>query len=96
MAFAWEPKGHRFASIHGEASRTNISFYSMRTATNTGRVSKLTTVKGKNANALYWSPSGRFILLDGLKHLNGQLDIYNVDELETMATGEHLMATKIE
>ncbi|KAI3936147.1 hypothetical protein MKX01_021427 [Papaver californicum] len=96
MAFAWEPKGHRFAVIHGEASRTDISFYSMRAATNTGRVSKLTTFKGKNANALYWSPSGRFILLAGLRHLNGQLEFYNVDELETMTTGEHFMATEIE
>ncbi|KAI3905116.1 hypothetical protein MKX01_017362 [Papaver californicum] len=96
MAFAWEPKGHRFAVIHGEASRADISFYSMRTATNIGRVSKLTTLKGKSANALCWSPSGRFILLAGLKHLNGQLEFYNVDELETMATGEHFMATEIE
>ncbi|MCL7043386.1 hypothetical protein MKW94_015473 [Papaver nudicaule] len=92
IAFAWEPKGHRFAVIHGQAaSRTDISFYSMRT----GRVSKLTTLKGKNANALYWSPTGRFILLAGLRHLNGQLEFYNVDELETMSTGEHFNATEI-
>ncbi|KAI3890991.1 hypothetical protein MKW98_007296 [Papaver atlanticum] len=63
MDFAWEPKGLRFAVIHEESSRTNISFYSMRTATNIGRVSKFTTLKEKNAYALYWSPSGRFILL---------------------------------
>ncbi len=30
MAFAWEPKGHRFAVVHGEGSRPSISFYSMR------------------------------------------------------------------
>ncbi|XP_010245655.1 PREDICTED: eukaryotic translation initiation factor 3 subunit B-like [Nelumbo nucifera] len=96
VAFAWEPKGHRFAVIHGDSPKPDISFYSMRTANNTGRVSKLITLKGKQANALYWSPAGRFIILAGLKSFNGQLEFYNVDDLETMATGEHFMATDIE
>ncbi|KAK9090559.1 hypothetical protein Sjap_023736 [Stephania japonica] len=96
IAFAWEPKGHRFAVIHGDSPRPDISFYSMRTAQHTGRGSKLTTLKGKQANALFWSPAGRFILLAGLKGFNGQLEFYDVDELRTMATGEHFMATNIE
>ncbi|KAH0451085.1 hypothetical protein IEQ34_021777 [Dendrobium chrysotoxum] len=96
VAFAWEPKGHRFAIIHGDGPRPDISFYSMRTAQNVGRVSKLATLKSKQANALYWSPAGRFVVLAGLKGFNGQLEFYNVDELETMATGEHFMATYIE
>jgi translation initiation factor 3 subunit B len=96
IAFAWEPKGHRFAVIHGDSPRPDVSFYSMRSAHNTGRVSKLTTLKGKQANALFWSPSGRYIILAGLKGFNGQLEFYNVDELETMATAEHFMATDIE
>ncbi|WOH14507.1 hypothetical protein DCAR_0934026 [Daucus carota subsp. sativus] len=96
IAFAWEPKGHRFAVIHGDNPRPDISFYSMRSGTNTGRVSKLTTLKGKQANALFWSPGGRFIILAGLKGFNGQLEFYNVDDLETMATAEHFMATDIE
>ncbi|KAG0447216.1 hypothetical protein HPP92_028477 [Vanilla planifolia] len=65
VAFAWEPKGHRFAVIHGDNPRPDISFYSMRTAQNTGRVSKLTTIKSKQANALYWSPAGGFFSLQG-------------------------------
>ncbi|XP_074373122.1 eukaryotic translation initiation factor 3 subunit B-like [Apium graveolens] len=96
IAFAWEPKGHRFAVIHGDNPRPDISFYSMKSGTNTGRVSKLTTLKGKQANTLFWSPGGRFILLAGLKGFNGQLEFYNVDDLETMATAEHFMATDIE
>jgi len=95
IAFAWEPKGHRFAIIHGDGPRPDVSFYTMRTANNTNRVSKLTTLKAKQANALYWSPAGRFIVLAGLKGFNGQLEFYNVDELETMETGEHFMATDI-
>ncbi|KAF6171307.1 hypothetical protein GIB67_036975 [Kingdonia uniflora] len=96
IAFAWEPKGHRFAVIHGDSPKADISFYSMKTANHTGRVSKLITLKGKQANALFWSPAGRYIILAGLKGLNGQLEFFNVDELETMANGEHFMATDIE
>ncbi|OVA00273.1 RNA recognition motif domain [Macleaya cordata] len=98
IAFSWEPKCHRFAVIHGDGDspRPDISFYSMGAAHNMGRVSKLATLKGKQANALYWSPFGRFIILAGLKGFNGQLEFYNVDNLETMATGEHFMATDIE
>ncbi|KAF8780943.1 hypothetical protein HU200_000908 [Digitaria exilis] len=93
IAFAWEPNGHRFAVIHGDDHRPDISFYSMQTANNPCRVSKLITLKSKEANALYWCPSGRFILLAGLKGFNGKLEFYNVDALETMSTTDHLMAT---
>ena len=30
MAFAWEPIGHRFAFIHGESPRINVSFYHIK------------------------------------------------------------------
>ncbi|XP_074274818.1 eukaryotic translation initiation factor 3 subunit B-like isoform X2 [Silene latifolia] len=94
--FAWEPKGHRFAVIHGDNPRHDISFYSMKTTHHTSRVSKLTTLKAKQANALYWSPCGRYIILAGLKGFNGQLEFFNVDELETMGMAEHFMCTDIE
>ncbi|KAI7751847.1 hypothetical protein M8C21_011255 [Ambrosia artemisiifolia] len=92
ISFAWEPKGHRFAVIHGDNPRPDVSFYSVKG----GKVSKLTTLKQKQANALFWSPGGRFIILAGLKGFNGQLEFYNVDELVTIATAEHFMATNVE
>lgn len=91
-----EPKGHRSAVIHGDNPKLDISIYSMWTAQHTGRVSKLTTPKGKQTNALFWSPADRFIVLAGLKGLIGLLELYNVDELGTMATTDHFMATDIE
>ncbi|KAJ8751673.1 hypothetical protein K2173_025835 [Erythroxylum novogranatense] len=81
VAFPWEPKGQRFAIIHGDSPRSDVSFYSMKTAHNS-----------QQANALFWSPAGHFIVLTGLKGFNGQLEFYNVDELETMAMAEHFMA----
>ncbi|PWA92832.1 eukaryotic translation initiation factor [Artemisia annua] len=80
-----------FAVIHGDNPRPVVSFYSVKG----GKVSNLTTLKQKQANALFWSTSGRFIILAG-KGFNGQLEFYNVDEPETMATSEHFKATDIE
>ncbi|KAI5067602.1 hypothetical protein GOP47_0018130 [Adiantum capillus-veneris] len=96
VAFAWEPKGHRFAIIHGDGPKPDVTFYSMKSPNNVGRVTKLTTLKGKQANALFWSPIGRFIVLAGLKAYNGQLEFYNVDELESMASADHFMATDVD
>ncbi|GJP44939.1 hypothetical protein CLOM_g4337 [Closterium sp. NIES-68] len=99
--FAWEPKGHRFAVIHGDGPKPDVSIYTMKPAPTGGaggvmKVAKLTTLKGKQANTLYWSPMGRFLVLAGLKGFNGQFEFFNVDELETMGTGEHFMATDVE
>ena len=95
VVFAWEPTGSRFAIIHSAGFKHDISFYSMHSADDVNRVSKLTTIKGRQADALFWSPAGKFIVLAGLKGFNGQLEFYNVDDLETMATTEHPMATDV-
>lgn len=96
--FAWEPKGHRFAIVHGDGGpRPNVTFYSMRD--DKGRASSvrlLGTVAAKTCNAIYWSPAGKNIVLAGLKGMNGQLEFFNVDEMETMATAEHFMATDVD
>ncbi|CAI5470059.1 unnamed protein product [Closterium sp. Yama58-4] len=99
--FAWEPKGHRFAVIHGDGPKPDVSIYTMKPAGAGGaggvvKVAKLATLKGKQANTLCWSPMGRFLVLAGLKGFNGQFEFFNVDELETMGTGEHFMATDVE
>ncbi|KAI3955991.1 hypothetical protein MKW92_033480 [Papaver armeniacum] len=78
IAFAWEPKGNRFAVINGDSPRVNVSFYPMRTATKTGWVSNLTTLQGKNASIV--------------AGLNGQLEFYDVDELETMKIAKHFIS----
>ena len=37
-----------------------------------------------------------FWYFSGLKAYNGQFKFYNVDDLETMATAEHFMATDVD
>lgn len=95
VAFAWEPCGHRFCVIHGEGARPDVSFYTMR-ADGGSKLKHLATLKGKSANALFWSPQGRHLVLAGLKGLNGQLEFFSADEMETLATSEHFMCTDVD
>ena len=100
MAVAWEPRGHRFAALHGGADgRPSVSIYSMRdpkSGAATG-VHLLHHLPNKQASSLHWSPAGRFLLLAGLGggH-NGKLEWWDADEGAIMAAGEHFMATELE
>lgn len=96
VAFAWEPKGHRFAVIHGDAARPDVSIYTMRGGDGGSKLKHVTTLKARAANCLYWSPIGHHLLLAGLKGLNGQLEWWSADEGETLATAEHFCCTDIE
>ena len=60
------------------------------------KVKLIGTIKNKTANHLFWSPQGKMIVLAGLKTMNGQFEFFNVDEMETMASCEHFMATDVE
>ena len=54
------------------------------------------TLERKAVNCLYWSPKGQFIVLAGLKSHTGNVEFWNVNEMELMYAGEHFMATDIE
>jgi len=92
VAFSWEPKGNRLAVIHGEGPRPDISFYEVQAK----KVVCLGTLEKRQANHLFWSPQGQFIVLAGLKQFNGVLEFFNVADMETLATGEHFLCTDIE
>jgi len=92
-AFAWEPKGDRFAIIHGEnATRPDISFFSLAEK----QLKKLKTLEKRPANSLFWSPAGDFIILAGLRGLNGVMEFFSTNTMETVANEEHTMCTNIE
>lgn len=92
IAFSWEPKGNRLAVIHGEGPRPDVSFYQVQEK----KVVCLGTLEKRQANHLFWSPQGQFIILAGLKHFNGILEFFNVADMETVATGEHFLCTDVE
>ncbi|CAA7016173.1 unnamed protein product [Microthlaspi erraticum] len=95
LDFAWEPNGDRFAVIHGDQPKPDVSIYSMKTAENLGKVSKLITLEAKEADALFWSPRGMHIVLAGLKRFSGSLEFFSVDAMETLGTAIHLKATDV-
>lgn len=100
VAFAWEPKGTRFATVHGEgAQRLNVSFYDMnglKTSANTHEISLLYTLTDKPCSHLYWSPHGNNIVLAGLGEINGVLEFWDTDEKQSITVQEHFKCTHIE
>eukprot|EP00164_Ancoracysta_twista_P002855 GFYU01003799.1.p1 GENE.GFYU01003799.1~~GFYU01003799.1.p1 ORF type:complete len:687 (-),score=239.15 GFYU01003799.1:170-2230(-) len=94
-AFAWEPHGVRFAVIHGELPRPDISFFSMEKQS-TGKIKEVGKVEKKSVNCLFWSPKGNYIVMAGLKTLNGGLEFWDIGEFEQLAADEHFMATDVE
>eukprot|EP00698_Gefionella_okellyi_P017430 TRINITY_DN5092_c0_g1_i1.p1 TRINITY_DN5092_c0_g1~~TRINITY_DN5092_c0_g1_i1.p1 ORF type:complete len:690 (+),score=178.25 TRINITY_DN5092_c0_g1_i1:41-2071(+) len=92
-AFAWEPCGTRFAVVHGDAPRPDISFYDMSLAKQS-RLEPVVTLPKRATTSLFWSPKGHFCVLAGMQ--SGVLEFYNVDEQLTLGEGEHFMCTNVE
>jgi translation initiation factor 3 subunit B len=97
LAFAWEPKGIRYAMIHGEAgsARTDVSFYTMGSKYN-GRISLVKTLEKKACSTLWWSPAGNICLLANLKGTQGQLEWVDVNTCQTIGEAEHFMCSNID
>lgn len=94
QAFAWEPKGVRFAVIHRDTPGSgSVSFFSMEGKS--GTLKPLFTVEGKTCNQLHWSPQGNFIVLATLAAQAGALEFYNANDQELLGTGEHYMCTDL-
>lgn len=106
--FGWEPSGTRFGVLHvsespggggGNAAsgKPTFSIYDMAGSTKAGvsGVALAYSLPGQQANALFWSPSGRFVLLAGLKNMNGQLSFVDADAGDALSAGEHFMATDV-
>ncbi len=56
------------------------------------------TLDKRQANHLFWSPNGQFIVLAGLRSMSGVLDFVDTggDEVTVMQSAEHFMATDVE
>uniref|UniRef100_H3HC45 Eukaryotic translation initiation factor 3 subunit B n=1 Tax=Phytophthora ramorum TaxID=164328 RepID=H3HC45_PHYRM len=98
VAFAWEPKGTRFATVHGEGQqRLNVSFYDMDGGSKGAKeVTLLYTLADKACSHLYWSPLGNNIVLAGLGEINGQLEFWDANEQQSITVQEHFKCTHVE
>jgi len=92
-AFSWEPVGSKFAVIHGESQSLNVSFYELKAGHTPVLMKKY---ERKTANHIFWSPTGQFVVLAGLRSMNGILEFIDTSDFTTMGTGEHFMCTEVE
>ncbi|XP_030839766.1 eukaryotic translation initiation factor 3 subunit B [Strongylocentrotus purpuratus] len=95
MAFAWEPTGNKFAILLGESPRISASFYNIKPK---GKVELIKTIERKTANSLFWAPTGQFVVLAGLRSMNGVFEFIDTgnDTITVMNSTEHFMATDVE
>jgi len=94
LAFAWEPSGHRFAIIHADqlsSSRTSVSFYSMQGS----KMKLLKTLEKRQANSLFWAPTGRYIVIAGLRAMNHQIEFFDTEIMDTLSQVQHPQCTSI-
>lgn len=97
-AFAWEPRGDRFAIVHGEGGRPNVSIYTMDGDTGRGggrECALVRTLESRACNSLYWSPQGGHLLLTTLGETSGALEFHDVDH-GTSKHEEHYRMTHVE
>jgi len=86
VAFDWEPKGHRFAVVHGaRPSEHAVSFYTMG-GIRKGELKLIRKLAKKEVNGVYWSPRGHHAVLAGSDQpFNGKvLEFWDVDSLERL------------
>jgi translation initiation factor 3 subunit B len=89
--FQWESEGERFAILNVENSfKSFVSFYqntvTKASATTSNNFKMIKKLERKGFQAMKWSPKGRFIVL--ISKADGQIEFWNVNEMELMNTGE--------
>jgi len=92
-AFSWEPVGHKFGVIHGDAQSLNVSFYGLKKGTEPEILKKY---ERKTANHLFWAPTGQFVVLAGLRSMNGVFEFIDTSDFTSMGSNEHFMCTDVE
>ncbi|TRY54818.1 hypothetical protein DNTS_001785 [Danionella cerebrum] len=93
IAFAWEPNGSKFAVLHGESPRINSSFYHVK---NNGKIDLIKMFDKQQANSIFWSPQGQFLVLAGLRSMNGALAFVDTSDCTMMNIAEHYMASDVD
>jgi translation initiation factor 3 subunit B len=94
VAFAWEPKGSKFAVIYGDSGQMTVRLYKMEE----GTITHIKTLDKKVCNQLLWSPQGQFLVLAQLRTVNsGVLEFYDTSDMTLMEPpNEHFLATSAE
>lgn len=94
-AFSWEPVGTKFAIVHGDGQTHNVSFYKVQKGLQQPP-ELLKKYERKVTNCLFWSPTGQFIILAGMRQMNGVMEFIDTADFTVMGGGEHFMCTDVE
>ena len=90
---SFQPVGHKFGVIHGDSQSLNVSFYGLKKGTEPEILKKY---ERKTANHLFWAPTGQFVVLAGLRSMNGVFEFIDTSDFTSMGTNEHFMCTDVE
>jgi translation initiation factor 3 subunit B len=91
--FQWEPKGNRFAIIHGSQQlKKNVSFFSMEGGQNNSH-KLLKELEPRQVDSLFWSPRGINLVIANTKSSTATLEFWDVNELDAIGYGEHFGMT---
>lgn len=101
--FKFEPNGYKFAVIHGnveQPGRTDVTFFDMEGVN--GKLKKLYTLEKKVCNQIHWSPKGRYVLLATLGSQSGNMEFYDVSDVEKkgepdlIGADEHFLCSDVQ
>ena len=92
QSIAWEPQGDRFGLFAKDGQKIIFGLYKIEK----NLVKELLLTEKKTVNTMFWNPKGRFLVLAGLRNFQGELEFWDVDELQVLSTGEHFHATEVE
>eukprot|EP01002_Notosolenus_urceolatus_P005057 NODE_233_length_2420_cov_114.120202_g180_i0.p1 GENE.NODE_233_length_2420_cov_114.120202_g180_i0~~NODE_233_length_2420_cov_114.120202_g180_i0.p1 ORF type:complete len:702 (+),score=259.86 NODE_233_length_2420_cov_114.120202_g180_i0:228-2333(+) len=105
-AFAWEPKGLRFALCFVDekcaASKARVGIYSMMSTSDALEPKRIKLTDPIPANHLFWSPRGNHLILAGLGRntgMNGNFEFCSVNDknvFEVYASAEHSMCRTVQ
>jgi translation initiation factor 3 subunit B len=92
--FSLEPNGNKLAIIHGEPpTRISVRFYKINDKGMPPTILK--TFEKQPVNTLFWSPAGQFIVLAGLKSMDGLLEFVDTSDMSLMHKQEHTKVSDI-
>lgn len=96
IAFQWEPKGHRFAVIHSDSGKTNVSVYEL----NKKQIRFVGKLEDRPVNSLFWSPKGDLLIIASLGPQGaGTIECIDVDvnsSMYSLGLREHYMCRDVE
>jgi translation initiation factor 3 subunit B len=91
-SLAWEPKGVRFAIIHGsQPIKKDVSIYTMEGPNQSCKLLK--TLESRQVDTLLWSPRGINLVISNTKSSTATLEFWDVNELDVIGYGEHFGMT---